>query len=178
MTLFNRVSRLFRADLHAVLDLVEEPDLLLRQAVREMEEDLAKDRRRQDLMQEGRRSLEARRGEAVASLERIAEELDVCFAADKQGLARVLLRRRLETEQSRDMLSRGLEARELDLEGLRRRITRNGERLEAMRQKLELLAPEPPPEGPTEVRDSTGLRVRDEDVEVALLREQQRRAVS
>ena len=46
MTLINRVSRLFRADLHAVLDRVEEPDLLLHQAVREMEDDLAADRRR------------------------------------------------------------------------------------------------------------------------------------
>ena len=34
MPLINRVSRLFRADLHAVLDRIEEPDVLLRQAAR------------------------------------------------------------------------------------------------------------------------------------------------
>ena len=38
MALITRFSRLFRADLHAVLDRIEEPDVILRQAVREMEE--------------------------------------------------------------------------------------------------------------------------------------------
>ena len=40
MALINRVTRLFRADLHAVLDRIEEPDALLKQAIREMEEAL------------------------------------------------------------------------------------------------------------------------------------------
>ena len=43
MALITRISRLFQADLHAVLDRIEEPDLLLRQAVREMQDDLARD---------------------------------------------------------------------------------------------------------------------------------------
>ena len=41
MALITRVSRLFQADFHAVLDRIEEPEVLLRQAVREMEEELA-----------------------------------------------------------------------------------------------------------------------------------------
>ena len=60
MTLIARVSRLFRADLHAVLDRVEEPDLVLRQAVREMEEDLARDGRRADALDLRQRRLLAR----------------------------------------------------------------------------------------------------------------------
>ena len=40
MALINRMSRLFTADVHAVLDRIEEPDVLLRQAIREMEEAL------------------------------------------------------------------------------------------------------------------------------------------
>ena len=37
MALINRLSRLFKADFHAVLDQIEEPELLLKQAIREME---------------------------------------------------------------------------------------------------------------------------------------------
>ena len=37
MALVTRLSRLFQADFHAVLDRIEEPDLQLRQAVREMQ---------------------------------------------------------------------------------------------------------------------------------------------
>ena len=40
MALINRVTRLFKADIHAVLDQIEEPEQLLRQAVRDMEEEL------------------------------------------------------------------------------------------------------------------------------------------
>ncbi len=47
MALITRVSRLFQADFHAVLDRIEEPEVLLRQAVREMEEELQDARRMQ-----------------------------------------------------------------------------------------------------------------------------------
>ena len=40
MALITRISRLFKADFHAVLDQIEEPEQLLRQAIREMEDDL------------------------------------------------------------------------------------------------------------------------------------------
>jgi phage shock protein A len=40
MALINRVARLFRADFHAVLDQIEEPELMLRQAIRDMAEEL------------------------------------------------------------------------------------------------------------------------------------------
>ena len=46
MALINRVARLFKADFHAVLDQIEEPELLLKQAVREMEDELAESEQR------------------------------------------------------------------------------------------------------------------------------------
>ena len=59
MALMTRVARLFRADVHAVLDRLEEPDVLLRQAIREMEESLAADREQARRLA---RELEATRG--------------------------------------------------------------------------------------------------------------------
>ncbi len=41
MALINRISRLFKADFHAVLDQIEEPEQILKQAIRDMEDDLA-----------------------------------------------------------------------------------------------------------------------------------------
>ena len=40
MALISRVSRLFTADVHAVLDRIEEPEVLLKQAIREMEDEV------------------------------------------------------------------------------------------------------------------------------------------
>ncbi|OOZ38928.1 hypothetical protein BOW53_13550 [Solemya pervernicosa gill symbiont] len=54
MALINRVTRLFRADMHAVLDRIEEPEVLLRQSIREMEEALADDEQQlRQLIEEG-----------------------------------------------------------------------------------------------------------------------------
>ena len=179
MTLMHRVARLFRADAHALLDRIEEPDLTLRQAVQEMQEGLDGERRRRNLLEQEVKTLARQRAESSQELERLGEQLDVCFEAGNDDLARGLIRRRLEIQR----LDQSLAAREADrreqLEGLKTRLAEQAARLEAMRQRAELLAPRDtesnyddcPPKMPEPL-------VRDEEVEVALLEERRRRAGS
>lgn len=176
MTLINRLSRLFRADLHAVLDRVEEPDLLLRQAVREMEEDLGRDRRRLDLLGEERRALETRMSELDTILDGVGEELDICFTAGKEDLARSLIKRRLEADRLRDFLARKQQGLDRDLAGLKTRIGENAASLESLRQKAELLAADASSDAFENTWTAPDVHVREEEVEVAFLRERQRRA--
>jgi phage shock protein A len=166
MALINRISRLFRADLHAVLDRIEEPGVLLRQAVREMEEELVRDEQRLRVLDHEHGRITARRSEIGQALAGIGEELDLCFASGKDDLARALIRRRLEVEG---------DALQENAAGLRRRLDENRARLHEMRQKVELLAAEQTPDQAREEWMPPDLRVRDEDVEVAFLREQQKR---
>lgn len=175
MTLITRVSRFFKADLHAVLDQIEEPDLVLRQAVREMEEDLGRDRRRLDGLHARMEQNAARDAEIECSLSSIEEELDVCFEAGKDDLGRALIRRRLEGQRHRTLLSRKRREIQQQLARLETRIREHGEGLESMRQKAELLAPQAPDAGAGEAWDTMELTVHDADVEVAFLRERQRR---
>lgn len=174
MALITRVSRLFRADLHAVLDRIEEPAVLLRQAVREMEEELARDEHRVKALTVEQGQLAARQGELDRTLDDIDEELAVCFASDKEDLARPLIKRKLEAQAFRKLLVRKRDTLDETLAGLRARLQEDRVRLDSMRQKAELLAEE---EGvSTEERwPVPDFSVRDEDVEVALLREKQRR---
>jgi phage shock protein A len=178
MTLIARVSRLFRADLHAVLDRVEEPDLVLRQAVREMEEDLARDGRHREALHAELQRIAARDEEIERSLSGIEEELDVCFEAGKDDLGRALIRRRLEGKSYRATLVRRREGLQEELTRLEKRIREHGAQLDAMRQKAELLAPREDESSDGAPWDVPDLRVREEDVEVAFLRERQRRARS
>jgi len=178
MTLIARVSRLFRADLHAVLDRVEEPDLVLRQAVREMEEDLARDGRRVDALRSELQRIATRDAEIERSLSGMEEELDVCFEAGKDDLGRALIRRRLEGQSHRATLSRKRDGVQEKLAELESRVREHGAQLDAMRQKAELLAPQEAEAYSGEPWDVPDLRVREEDVEVAFLRERQRRARS
>jgi phage shock protein A len=178
MALINRVTRLFRADLHAVLDRVEEPDILLRQAIREMEEDLTRDEQAYRRHEREHEQLAKKESELRQLHAALGEELDVCFAADKEDLARSLIRRRLETEGSLRLSGRRREALAAQRDELARRLAENRTRYESMRQKAELFDERQGENKPDSVDRWPGVdvRVRDEDVEVALLKERRRRA--
>ena len=178
MALITRVSRLFQADFHAVLDRIEEPDVLLRQAVREMEEELARDEQRSKLLTHDQRQLTSRATELEQSLQDIEAELDTCFAAGSDELARACVRRKLEMQRFAKHLSRKRDSLAETLKELTDRIRENQARLESMRQKAELLAEEDARNQPVDDWRSPDISIREEDVEVAFLREQQQRRPS
>lgn len=179
MTLITRLGRLFRADLNAVLDGLEEPAMLLKQAVRDMEEVLAGEE-----AEHARRADEAQRlvqaeHEGRARVAALDEELSLCLAADKDELARTLVRRKLEAERHQTLLG---ERQQALLEAQRRLATR----IQSHRQRLDALHAQ------AALSDSVEAVTRHEspsnwqtppviseaEVEVALLRERQRRAQS
>jgi len=176
MALIRRVTRLFRADFHAVLDRVEEPEILLRQSIREMEEGLTRDEQNCRRHEREREQLVKRESELRQLLASLAEELDVCFAANKEDLARSLMRRKLETERSIQLLSRRHETLAVQLDQLAQRLNENRSRYESMRQKAELFDQQNREFDNEEGWSGIDVRIRDEDVEVALLKERQRRA--
>ena len=175
MALITRVSRLFRADLHAVLDRVEEPDVLLKQAVREMEEDIARDRQRAKALNHQHTQLTARQADLDQSLYQIEEELDVCFTSGKDDLARTLIKRKLEAQRLSKILNNKREKVADTLAELRNQIDEHCERLTSMQQKVELISEEETSTSSEDVWITPALEVCDEDVEVAFLREKQKR---
>ena len=174
MPLIDRVTRLFRADLHAVIDRIEEPEVLLRQALREMEEELAQAAARLKATQLEREQLQRRAREIEQSLAGIGGELDLCFAANNEALVRTLLRRRLEGER----LLQALRQREAAC--TRRHSeesTRQAERqrdLEQLRQRASLFQPEERETDGTP-RFGDDLTVSESDIDLALLREREAR---
>jgi len=176
MALVTRLSRLFQADFHAVLDRIEEPDLQLRQAVREMQFALDHDRQRRQLLQHEIDQL----GKQITAIDErmpaLDEELDICLAAQQDELARDLIRRKLAAAKQRQRAHARSTALELQRLALTRQIDEQAEQLTGMQQKLELLVnsadPSAPVSGPGEDV------IRSEEIEIALLREKQRRAQS
>ena len=173
MALVTRLSRLFRADIHAVLDRIEEPELLLRQAVREMEEAVADDERRAGLLCQERDQLRQRQEAVRRVLATLEEELDVCFRAENEALARSLIRQRIEQQRLQGELAQQETSLGDALDELGRRREEQLPRLQSMRQKIALWSREmgdvrlPGQRPPSPVRD--------EEVEIAFLREKQRR---
>lgn len=178
MALITRVSRLFQADLHAVLDRIEEPQVLLKQALREMEEQVAADERRLKLMSRELQHNEARSREVARRVAQAEEELDVCFAAGKHDLARSVVKRKLENERLLvEINKRHAHMREQTAE-LQQQLNQNREQMEAVRQQAELLSTQEQGPDTQEQIPFGDIVVPDEEVEVAFLREQQQRSGS
>ncbi len=93
MGIVTRMLRLFRADLHGVMDHIEDKQLLLKQYLREMETSLQqKETRLQQIVQTMRhmeRDLELR-SENIAKLEK---DLDLALHKEKDEIARLLIRK-------------------------------------------------------------------------------------
>lgn len=182
MALVNRISRLFKADFHAVLDRIEEPEQLLKQAIRDMEDELVGAEQRIRIAVHDQESNATRKAELEDKLAEIEEELDLCFASKEQELARSLVRKKLE---GRRFLKR-LEARhvenERDLDKTREQLDTDRASLEGLKQKAEILAHRSPGEHDPVLEDAAwmarDLTVSDDEIDVAFLREQQARAAS
>ena len=182
MALITRISRLFTADLHAVLDRIEEPEALLRQAIREMEDELARSEQRIKWLRHECEQLATRQSAVAESLTDLCEELDVCFESDEDDLARTLIKRKLEAQRLAKSLAAKLEAAEKTLTEQQATLEENRGHLESMRQKADLLTEDsqPPSTSYGEDTDRFGMDfpVGDDEVEVAFLREKQRRSQS
>ncbi len=176
MALISRLTQLFQADFHAVLDRIEEPDALLRQAVRDMEDALARDEQHVKHLHADRAQMTNRLDELQTSLTRLDEELDVCFAADQDDLAKGVIRRQLEIHKLGTILARKKTTIEEELGDLDARTAENRGRLESMRQKAEMLAENEPVGGPFD--PTPDVTVHADEVDVAYLREKQKRRAS
>lgn len=183
MALINRVSRLFKADLNAVLDHIEEPEQLLKQAVRDMEDELAESERRIKACTQEQETLKARRQDVHSSTAELDEQLDLCFASGKDDLARGIIRRKLEATRLVKRLDSRLEANQRFLTTQGTLLEENRATLEGLRQKAELFVSRAPAEdslsaGDDFARLARELGVSDDEVEIAFLREQSARGAS
>ena len=184
MALINRISRLFKADFHAVLDHIEEPEALLKQAIRDMEDDLAATEQSIARCTHDQDALAARQGDLKGAIADIDAELDLCFESRKHDLARSQIRKKLEAERLLKRLTTTFEANRQYLDEQRSAVKEKARTLESLRQKAELIAHRTPArsDSGSEFDDvawmARELSVSDDEIEIAYLREQSARSAS
>ncbi|MGI9260531.1 MAG: PspA/IM30 family protein, partial [Woeseiaceae bacterium] len=140
MALINRVARLFKADFNAVLDQIEEPEQLLKQAIRDMEDELAANEQRVAICARDQETLSIRRNELSTSIDELGDQLDLCFESGKDDLAKTLIRKKLEAERIQKKLVARFDANERFLDEHRTFLDENRATLEGLRQKAELVS--------------------------------------
>ncbi len=175
MALITRLSRLFQADFHAVLDRIEEPDIQLKQAIREMQFELQQDEQRLALLQHEDDALSDFAAQTKQQIGEFDDELDICFSAKKEDLARDLIRRKLESERQLQATQQQGKANRASIKNLQQRLGENHQALDNMKQKLDLLSDSA---GHSPQDHYSCMGVRSEEIEIAFLREKQKRAAS
>ncbi|HKJ16664.1 MAG TPA: PspA/IM30 family protein [Xanthomonadales bacterium] len=174
MALLNRVSQLFRADFNAVLDQIEEPEQILKQAIRDMEDELAKSENRINVCANEHETLTEQRKLIDETVSELETELDLCFQSGKEQLAKGIIRRKLHSRRQIRSLETQLKANERYLKRERELLDENSRTLEGLRQKAELFVSnnhqgQAGSDTVSEGRFGTGIT--DEEVEIAFLRE-------
>jgi phage shock protein A len=173
MTLSARLSRLFQADMHAVLDKIEEPGMLLKQAIRDMEAAIEDDERQVRCWECEQQQLVNKHGQLAENLSELDAKLALCLESNKDDLARTLVRRKLETQRAQQLLADKLQALQDKASCLTKRLTGQQTQLAGMKQKAEAFLDDcrvvPAP------WEYPATPVQDEDVEIAFLQEKQKR---
>ncbi|MEM1090760.1 MAG: PspA/IM30 family protein [Pseudomonadota bacterium] len=175
MPLLNRISHLFTADVHALLDRIEDPEALLKQAIRDMEESLTEQQQRLQRRDEQRRLQERESERIQARLDNLSQHIDHAFTAGDESLVRQLVRQRLLCERQRGLrrehAQQGSEAEARE----REQLAANRAALDTLRQKLAALElTRDPPSGLAGDADT----ISEQEVDAAVLAEKQRRRKS
>lgn len=168
MTVINRVARLFKADMHGLLDTIEEPELLLKQAVREMEAEQMLLKQQLERMQKQRSNLQTTQQRTQKELAQLEEGLALCLAEDNDDLARALLRKQLYLQRCDDEYQSQLASFDQQIKEAQEHIQHQGVALERIQQQAAAF------EALDSVNDSPVKgdlgAISEADVEVALLK--------
>ncbi len=171
MGIATRFFRLVKADIHSVIDCLEDPESALRQAVREMEESIATREAEIVALDETRERLNQALSRCREKVEEHQKQLELCLAADNDSLARLTMRKKLETDQREQGIIKEIE----DLQRIRdiaqRKLEDDKTKLSGVAEKMELFVPLNGARGRAEEGKTT---ISDDQVEIALLAEKNR----
>lgn len=109
MSIMTRFVRLFKADVHGVMDQLEDKKLLLRQYLREMEKSLGQKEAQVRALSDRMDRLTAYTQRQTQEITKINQDVDLALSMRKDDIARMLIRRRLETEATAGHLEEQIE---------------------------------------------------------------------
>jgi phage shock protein A len=96
MTIMTRFIRLFKADVHGVMDQLEDKKLLLKQYLREMETSLDQKEAQLSTLSTRIDRLTAHSQRQTAEITKIDQDVDLALSEEKNDIARRLIRRRID----------------------------------------------------------------------------------
>jgi phage shock protein A len=169
MAIFSRLTRLLKADIHGLLDFLEEPEVTLRQAIREMEEELLLNRTRLKRLEDEICTTEKNRLEVTKKISDLSSDIALCFKESKAELAKSKVRERLINESHLLLLKSDFETLSTRHEKIKATITEQEKCVESYNQKLTLFSKDKISSISPSIQSHS--KISDDDVEMAFLKE-------
>jgi phage shock protein A len=110
MAILSRMLRLFKADVHGVMDQLEDKGLLLKQYLREMEASLEEKQGHLNLLEQSIQQAETDIDQREKEVQKLENDLDLALRKDKDDIARMLIRKRRSLQCSLEQLKHQIEA--------------------------------------------------------------------
>ncbi|MCC6952710.1 MAG: PspA/IM30 family protein [Deltaproteobacteria bacterium] len=172
MSIVKRISRLVKADIHAVLDMLEDPQAVLEQAIREMEEIVERHEEEERASIEHTKRLDERSRQIAREVAELEGRSQIAIDSGNIEMARPLVRRVLELKKEGQAADALRERSVADRKAREESLKEERERLARMKERLVIVSnsAEQPHAG------STGSSVREEEVESEILRLQSNRS--
>ena len=122
MGMMTRFVRMWKADIHGVMDQLEDKELILKQSLRDMEEELERKKA-------GLRKMIASRDEFVRELDKklhecdkLEQDLQIAVAKEKDDIARLLIKKVKPLKNHSESIQHHIEEMERDIDQYRRCI--------------------------------------------------------
>ena len=109
MPLFTRFAKLITADLHSLLDCLEEPEVLLQQSIREMREVLVQEQQQLQTYSWKLRQVEQGQQTLLKQIPEMDSQIALCFQNSRDDLAKKFVLKKLEMEQALHHLNHHLD---------------------------------------------------------------------
>jgi phage shock protein A len=173
--LFDRITTLVKADMHGLLESLEERSLLLKQYVREAEIELDRKRARLEALRDEETRLRNDLAHREAEIGSIDEDVALAMRGGKDDVARFAIRRLIPRRDHARILQAQITQRTDERDALEKRLAVQQERLEDLKTRVRAeLARSVESEPPSACfGDAAVAAVAEEEVELELLRRRQ-----
>jgi len=110
MGIMTRFVRIFKADIHGVMDQLEDKELLLKQYLRDMEQSLEQKEIRLKKMNAARNQARRECDKYSLEIQKIEQDIEAAIKRDKDDIARLLIKKLKPLSKLRDGLQHHLNA--------------------------------------------------------------------
>jgi len=122
MGIMTRFTRLCKADIHGVMDQIENKELILKQCLREMEESIGKKQGKLKQLEAAFDQVRNETQQLKREVDKIEQDLKTAIEKEKDDIARLLIKKRMKTNQHMDASGRHAETIEKQIKMLNENI--------------------------------------------------------